>query len=82
MLFDVIVRLLAAMGLTLITNAKGITTTSVVVSICIFLFMEVSLLFKNRYLDICLTAIPFLYTEWSISKWSDYSSSGKFLMMW
>ena len=82
MLFDVIVRLLAAMGLTLITNAKGITTTSVVVSICIFLFMEVSLLFKNRYLDICLTAIPFLYTEWSISKWSDYSSSGKFLIMW
>ena len=82
MLFDVIVRLLAAMGLTLITNAKGITTTSVVVSICIFLFMEVSLLFKNRYLDICLTAIPFLYTEWSISKWSDYSSSGRSLMMW
>lgn len=82
MLFDVIVRLLAAMGLTLITNAKGITTTSVVVSICIFLFMEVSLLFKNRYLDICLTAIPFLYTEWAISKWSDYSSSGRSLMMW
>ncbi len=52
MLFDVIVRLLAAIGLTLITNAKGITTTSVVVSICIFLFMEVSLLFKNKYIYI------------------------------
>ena len=36
MLFDVIVRLLAAIGLTLITNAKGITTTSVVVSFAFF----------------------------------------------
>jgi hypothetical protein len=48
MLFDVIVRLLAAIGLTLITNAKGITTTSVVVSICIFLFMEKKIIKYNK----------------------------------
>lgn len=82
MLFDVIVRLLAAIGLTLITNAKGITTTSVVVSICIFLFMEVSLLFKNKYIYICLTAIPFLYTEIALAKWSESASPSKYLMMW
>ncbi|CBK73428.1 hypothetical protein CIY_04940 [Butyrivibrio fibrisolvens 16/4] len=36
MLFDVIIRVLAALGLTVLINASGITTLSVVMSICVF----------------------------------------------
>ncbi len=48
MLYDVIIRLLAAAGLITIANANGITTSSVVVSVCIFLILEVSLLFNDK----------------------------------
>lgn len=44
MLYDVIIRSLAAIGLTVLVNANGITTLSVVMSICIFLLLEISLL--------------------------------------
>ncbi len=60
MLFDVIIRLLAASGLTLIINANGITTGSVVMSICIFLLLEISLLFNHKWINLALTSIPFL----------------------
>ncbi|MCR4841902.1 MAG: hypothetical protein K5840_01420 [Eubacterium sp.] len=44
MLFDVIIRSLAALEILFLLNADGITTTSVVVSVCVFLFLEVTLL--------------------------------------
>jgi signal transduction histidine kinase len=60
MLFDVIIRLLAAAGLTVVINASGITTSSVVMSICIFLFLEISLLFDNKWIYGVFTGIPFI----------------------
>ncbi|QFJ54390.1 sensor histidine kinase [Pseudobutyrivibrio xylanivorans] len=60
MLYDVIIRFLAAAGLTVIINASGITTSTVVMSIYIFLILEVSLLFDNKWVYGTLTAIPFV----------------------
>lgn len=60
MLYDVIIRLLAAAGLITITNANGITTSSVVVSVCIFLILEVSLLFNDKRVYSFVTLIPFV----------------------
>lgn len=67
MLFDVIIRLLAAAGLLAIVNASGITTSSVVVSICIFLIMELSLLFNDKRVSVGLTVIPFIIAFASIA---------------
>ncbi len=60
MLSDVIIRALAATGLTIVVNANGITTHSVVMSVCIFLILECSLLFNNKIVYGLLTAIPFV----------------------
>ena len=60
MLFDVIIRFLAALGLTVLINASGITTLSVVMSICIFLLLEMSLLTDNKIVYGILTGIPFV----------------------
>ena len=60
MLYDVIIRFLAASGLTLIINANGITTQSVVMSICIFLLFETSLLFDKKIVYGVLSGIPFI----------------------
>ncbi|MCR5467592.1 MAG: hypothetical protein K6F37_01415 [Lachnospiraceae bacterium] len=62
MLFDVIIRTLAAAGLATIINANGITTITVVMSVCIFLILEASLLVNNKAVIIILTAIPFIIT--------------------
>lgn len=59
MLYDIIIRLLSAAGLTIIINANGITTLSVVVSICVFLFMEISVIVNTKLANFILTAIPF-----------------------
>ncbi len=50
MLFDATIRFLAGLGLTIIINADGITTSSVVMSICVILLLEISLLLKNAYI--------------------------------
>ena len=60
MLYDVIIRLLAAAGLITIANANGITTSSAVVSVCIFLILEVSLLFNDKRVYSFVTLIPFV----------------------
>ena len=62
MLFDVIIRFLTALGLTLLINAKGITTTTVVMSICVFLILQISLLIDNKIIYLALTAFPFFFT--------------------
>ncbi|MDC7279014.1 histidine kinase [Butyrivibrio fibrisolvens] len=62
MLFDVIIRFLAALGLTVLINASGITTLSVVMSICVFLILEISLLVDKKRIYGVLTAIPFVAT--------------------
>ncbi len=62
MLFDVIIRVLAALGLTVLINASGITTLSVVMSICVFLILEISLLFDNKWVYGTLSVIPFVIT--------------------
>ena len=59
MLFDVLIRLLATIELTILFNAEGITTTSVVMSICAFLLMELSLLQNNRTLSYLALFLPF-----------------------
>ena len=60
MLFDVIIRLLLAVGLISFINANGITTGGVVVSVCVFLILEVSLLCDNKNLCYALTAFSFV----------------------
>ncbi len=62
MLYDIIIRLLAVTGLTVLINAEGITTTSVVMSICVFIIFEISLLIKNKYIYSIITALPFIST--------------------
>jgi len=59
MLYDVIIRSLAAIGLTVLVNANGITTLSVVMSICIFLLLEISLLSDKKSIYVPLMAISF-----------------------
>ena len=67
MLYDIIIRLLSAAGLTIIINANGITTISVVVSICVFLFMEISVIVNTKLSYRLLTLIPFVITVIYIS---------------
>ena len=62
MLFDVIIRFLAATGLTILINTSGITTLSVVMSICIFLILEISLLIDNRKVYSAILSVPFVIT--------------------
>lgn len=62
MLYDIIIRLLGAFGLSLIINANGITTTTVVVSICIFLIFEISTLVSNKVIYWGLTGVPAVIT--------------------
>ncbi|SDB20469.1 Signal transduction histidine kinase [Pseudobutyrivibrio sp. YE44] len=62
MLYDVIIRFLAATGLTLLINANGITTGSVVMSICVFLFLEIDVLISNKLISRLFSAISFLAT--------------------
>ena len=62
MLYDIVIRSLAAVGLGLIINSNGITTTSVVMSICVFLLLEISLLFNQTSVYLTLTGIPFVIT--------------------
>ena len=64
MLYDIIIRLLGALGLTLLINANDITTTTVVMSICIFILMECSVIVNAIYTSSILTAIPFIMTTW------------------
>ncbi len=73
MLFDVIIRLLASIGLTILINASGITTTSVVMSICIFLIMEMSLLVSNKVICSSITAVPFIVVEVGLLGGGSYS---------
>ena len=60
MLTDVFIRLIAAISLIILLNAKDITTSSVVVSICIFLFLEITILIPKRKLADSLLFVPFL----------------------
>ena len=62
MLYDIIIRLLGAIGLTLLINTNGITTISVVMSVCVFLLMEISVIVNSKIIYSILTAIPFLLT--------------------
>lgn len=62
MLYDIIIRLLGAIGLTLLINTNGITTISVVMSVCVFLLMEISVIVNTKIIYSILTAIPFLLT--------------------
>jgi signal transduction histidine kinase len=50
------------MGLTILINTNGITTLTVVMSICVFLLMENSLLFNHKTVTFCLTALSFVAT--------------------
>ena len=59
MLYDIIIRLLSAAGLTIIINANGITTSTVVMSLCVFLFMEIGVIVNTKLANFILTAIPF-----------------------
>ncbi len=63
MLFDVIIRLLAAFGQILIITQTGITTPAVVMSVCVFFILECSLLFNKKVIYGCLTALPFFMTS-------------------
>ncbi len=58
MLYDVIIRIIAALGLSLIINANGITTATVVVSICIFLIYEMSIICTNKFFYWAFTIAP------------------------
>ena len=40
MLYDVLIRLMAAVTLGILINAEGIATPTVAMSICVFLFLE------------------------------------------
>ena len=62
MLYDIIIRLLGAIGLTLLINTNGITTISVVMSVCVFLLMEIIAIVNTKIIYSILTAIPFLLT--------------------
>ncbi|MBP3261699.1 sensor histidine kinase [Pseudobutyrivibrio sp.] len=59
MLYDIIIRLLSAAGLTILIIANGITTLSVVMSLCVFLFMEIGVIVNTKLANFILTAIPF-----------------------
>ena len=62
MLYDIIIRLLGAIGLTLLINTNGITTISVVMSVCVFLLMETSIIVNTKIIYSILTTIPFILT--------------------
>ena len=62
MLYDIIIRLLGAIGLTLLINTNGITTISVVMSVCVFLLMETSIIVNTKIIYSILTAVPFILT--------------------
>ena len=62
MLYDIIISLLGALGLALLINTNGITTISVVMSVCVFLLMEISVIVNTKIIYSILTAIPFLLT--------------------
>ncbi|MCR4651041.1 MAG: hypothetical protein K5662_04735 [Lachnospiraceae bacterium] len=59
MLYDVIIRLMAATGLIIMINAGGITTSSVVMSLCVFTVLEISQLLTNRKAYWIMTGLPF-----------------------
>lgn len=59
MLYDIIIRLLSAAGLTILIIANGITTGTVVMSLCVFLFMEIGVIVNTKLTNFILTAIPF-----------------------
>ncbi|MCR4960253.1 MAG: sensor histidine kinase [Lachnospiraceae bacterium] len=76
MLFDIIIRLLAAIELSIFINANGITTTSVVMSVCVFLFLEITMLIKNTKISFALTMLPFfILPALSLSCGTDYSGT-------
>lgn len=62
MLYDIIIRLLSAAGLTILINANGITTSTVVMSLCVFLFIEISVIVNTKLAYYILTTIPFAIT--------------------
>ncbi len=62
MLYDIVIRLFEFLGFLILINANGITTVTVVMSLCMFFILEVSILFKNKKLSLILTLIPFLIT--------------------
>lgn len=59
MLIDVIIRVLTAIELLFLININGITTASVVMSICVLIILEFSLLISNNILSTCLLFTPF-----------------------
>ncbi|WP_458458801.1 sensor histidine kinase [Pseudobutyrivibrio sp.] len=59
MLYDIIIRLLSAAGLTILIISNGITTGTVVMSLCVFLFMEIGVIVNTKLANFTLTAIPF-----------------------
>lgn len=62
MLYDIIIRLLSAAGLTILIIANGITTGTVVMSLCVFLFMEIGVIVNTKLAYYILTTIPFAIT--------------------
>ncbi|MBQ6462334.1 MAG: hypothetical protein IJJ59_03315 [Pseudobutyrivibrio sp.] len=62
MLYDIIIRLLSAAGLTILIMANGITTSTVVMSLCVFLFMEIGVIVNTKLAYYILTTIPFAIT--------------------
>ncbi|MBQ5430652.1 MAG: hypothetical protein IIU28_03245 [Lachnospiraceae bacterium] len=63
MLYDVLIRLMAAVTLGILINAEGIATPTVAMSICVFLFLEASVLLK-RTLNLACVGISYLLTLW------------------
>ena len=59
MLYDILIRFLSAAGLTILINANGITTSTVVMSLCVYLFMEIGVIVNTKLANFTLTAIPF-----------------------
>lgn len=62
MLYDIIIRLLGGLGLAILIHTNGITTVTVVMSICIFLCMEISLIVNKKVSQYLFTLLPFLFS--------------------
>lgn len=62
MLYDILIRLLSAAGLSILIMANGITTSTVVMSLCVFLLMEISIIVNTKLAYYVFTTIPFILT--------------------
>ena len=63
MLFDILIRTLSAAGLLILINANDITVLSTVMSLCVFLFIELSQILRKKTASFCCSAVAFIITE-------------------